>query len=98
MLADIIAVKRKANPTFSVRWQFLELAFSPTPCMDLALYDPHLTAQFVGRRQSFLYREGCNAWRHGQTVLGEDFFGLMLMNVHFMGLFCVIKLSTCQCY
>ena len=50
--------------------------------MDLRLHHPDRAAQFLGRRDRFLDREGGLAARHRHAEAAQDLLGLIFVDIH----------------
>jgi hypothetical protein len=77
-----IQIEGKTHAAFCFGWEFFKLALAAATSVDLRLHYPHRAAQFLSGSLSFIRGKSGNACRNGKTIMCEDFFGLMFMNVH----------------
>ena len=57
-------------------------ALAASAGMDLRLHHPDRAAQFLGRRDGFLDREGRLASGNGHAKAAQNLFGLIFVDIH----------------
>jgi hypothetical protein len=70
------------HAAFGILGQFLELALAASTGMDLRLHHVKRPGQLLGAFDGFFNRQRRIAVGHGDTVLFEQFLGLVFMDVH----------------
>ena len=80
--AHLVQRLRQPHAAFRVGAEFLELALAAPAGMDLRLHDVKRSGQLLRRFDRLVDRQSGKTGRDGDAELGEQFLGLVFVDVH----------------
>ena len=80
--SDLVDRSGQPNAALGIGAEFLELALAAAAGVDLRLDDPERSGELPGRGHRFLDGKGGVAGGDRDALLGEQFLGLIFMDVH----------------
>lgn len=82
MLAHLVDRMGKPDAALGRIAELLEAPLAAAARVDLRLYDPQRSGQFLGSLDGLVDSHGCKAGGHRHTVLRKQLFGLIFVDVH----------------